>query len=44
MVVDGNCITSRGAGTSIDFSLELLEIVMGRENRQEVATQMAIMV
>ncbi len=44
VVVDGNCITSRGAGTSIDFSLELLEIVMGREKRQEVATQMAIMV
>ena len=42
VVVDGNCITSRGAGTSIDFSLELLEILMGREKRQEVARQMAI--
>ena len=42
VVVDGNCITSRGAGTSIDFSLELLEIVMGKEKRQEVAKQMAL--
>ncbi len=42
VVVDGNCITSRGAGTSIDFSLELLEILMGKEKRKEVAKQMAI--
>lgn len=42
VVVDGNCITSRGAGTCIDFSLELLEILMGEEKRQEVAKQMAI--
>ncbi len=42
VVVDGNCITSRGAGTSIDFSLELLEILMGKEKRRQVAEQMAI--
>jgi protein deglycase len=42
VVIDGNCITSRGAGTSIDFALELLETIMGKEKRQEVAKQIAI--
>jgi 4-methyl-5(b-hydroxyethyl)-thiazole monophosphate biosynthesis len=43
VVVDGNCVTSRGAGTSIDFGLELLEQLCGREKRDEVARQMAIL-
>ncbi|MCP3887918.1 MAG: DJ-1/PfpI family protein [Desulfobulbaceae bacterium] len=42
VVVDSNCVTSRGAGTSIDFGLELLGILMGDEKKQEVARQMAI--
>ncbi len=42
VVVDKNCVTSRGAGTSIDFGLELLGILMGDEKKQEVARQMAI--
>lgn len=42
VVIDKNCITSRGAGTSIEFGLELLAILMGEEKKVEVARQMAI--
>ncbi len=42
VVIDKNCITSRGAGTSIDFSLALLAALMGEEKRKEVAKGMAI--
>ena len=42
VVFDKNCVTSRGAGTSIDFGLELLGIVMGEEKKKEVAKGMAI--
>ncbi len=42
VVVDGNCVTARGAGFSIDFSLQLLELLMGVEKRKEVETQMAM--
>ncbi len=42
VVVDKNCVTSKGAGTSIEFALELLGIVMGEEKRREVARGMAI--
>ena len=42
VVTDGNCITSRGAGTSIDFALELLGALMGEGKRKEVAQGMAI--
>ena len=42
VVTDKNCVTSRGAGTSIDFSLELLETLMGEEKRKEVAKGMAL--
>ncbi|MDJ0622201.1 MAG: DJ-1/PfpI family protein [Desulfocapsaceae bacterium] len=40
VVVDRNCITSRGAGTAVDFSLELLGILMGEEKKREVAGSM----
>jgi len=40
VVVDGNCITSRGAATAVDFSLELLARVMGEEKKKEVARAM----
>lgn len=42
VVVDKNCVTGRGAGVSIDFSLKLLELLMGPEKRAEVEKQMAI--
>jgi len=42
VVSDGNCVTSKGAGTSIDFALELLGILMGEEKKKEVAQGMAI--
>ncbi len=42
VVVDGNCITSRGAGTSIEFALELVEILTGKEKRNSVEDGLAI--
>jgi 4-methyl-5(b-hydroxyethyl)-thiazole monophosphate biosynthesis len=42
VVVDKNCVTSKGAGTSIEFALELLGIVMGEEKKQAVAKGMAL--
>lgn len=42
VVVDKNCITSRGAGTSIDFGLDLVGILMGEEKKKEVAKGMAL--
>ena len=41
VVVDGNCITSRGAGTAVEFSLTLVEQLYGKEKAQEVAEGMA---
>ncbi len=42
VVFDRNCVTGRGAGTSIEFALKLLEILMGEEKMKEVAKGMAI--
>ncbi len=38
VVVDGNVITSRGAGTALEFSLKLVEIMYGRSKAFEIAT------
>jgi protein deglycase len=40
VVVDGNCITSRGAGTALEFSLTLVEQLYGKERAREVARGM----
>ena len=40
VVFDKNCVTSRGAGTSVAFALELVGILMGEEKKREVARGM----
>lgn len=40
VVFDQNCVTSRGAGTAVDFALELVGILMGEEKKREVAKGM----
>lgn len=42
VVFDKNCVTSRGAGTSIEFGLELVGILLGEDKKKEVARGMAI--
>ena len=36
VIIDGNVITSRGPGTAMDFALSLIEVLLGKEARQEV--------
>ncbi len=36
IIVDGNIITSRGPGTAMDFALQLIETMLGKEARQAV--------
>ena len=38
VVVDGNIVTSRGAGTALDFGLKLVELLVSPAKAQEVAT------
>ncbi len=41
VVVDGNCVTSRGAGTAVEFALTLVEMLYGKEKVREVSRGMA---
>lgn len=41
-VVDRNCITSQGPGTALEFSLTLVEALLGKEKRAQVAAPMVI--
>jgi protein deglycase len=36
VIVDGNIITSRGPGTAMDFTLNLIQILAGRATRDQV--------
>lgn len=36
VVKDGQVVTSRGPGTAMDFALELIEILVGRDTRDQV--------
>jgi len=40
VVQDGKVITSRGPGTAMDFALYLIEILVGREKRDEVESKL----
>ena len=42
VVVDGNCLTSRGPGTAVEFALALVERLYGMVKREEVADPMVI--
>lgn len=40
--VDGNIITSRGPGTALEFSLKIVEVLLGPEARRSVAAPMVV--
>mmetsp|Transcript_25163 Transcript_25163/g.41932 ORF Transcript_25163/g.41932 Transcript_25163/m.41932 type:complete len:237 (-) Transcript_25163:86-796(-) len=40
VVVDGNIITSQGPGTSLTFSLRLVEVLFGKEKSEALSTEM----
>jgi 4-methyl-5(b-hydroxyethyl)-thiazole monophosphate biosynthesis len=42
VVVDGNCITSQGPGTAMEFALTLVEQLVGKATRKEVAGVMLV--
>ncbi len=42
VVVDGNCITSQGPGSALEFALTLVEALCGRDKRDEVAGPMVL--
>ena len=37
VVVDNNCITSRGPGTAMEFALKLVEVLYGEEMARKIA-------
>jgi 4-methyl-5(b-hydroxyethyl)-thiazole monophosphate biosynthesis len=40
VVVDGNCITSQGPATALEFSLKLVELLFDKQKSREVANAM----
>lgn len=42
VVIDGNCITSQGPGSALEFALALVEALCGRDKRNEVAAPMVL--
>jgi len=43
VVVDGNCITSQGPGTALEFSLKLIELLFDKQKSRQVAKAMLAM-
>jgi protein deglycase len=41
VVTDGNVVTSRGPGTAMEFAFALIEMLMGRDKRDEVERGLA---
>jgi 4-methyl-5(b-hydroxyethyl)-thiazole monophosphate biosynthesis len=41
LVIDGKLITSRGAGTALEFGLQLVEALAGPAKAREIATAIA---
>lgn len=44
VVVDGNCVTSQGPGTAIEFALKLIELLLGLQKAKEVADPMLVII
>jgi len=42
VVVDGNCVTSQGPGTAIEFALKLIELLLGPQKAKDVAGPMLV--
>ncbi len=42
VVIDGNCVTSRGPGTAIEFALTLVELLFGKDKAEELAVPMLV--
>jgi 4-methyl-5(b-hydroxyethyl)-thiazole monophosphate biosynthesis len=42
VVVDGNCVTSRGPGTALEFALKLVELLYGEDKAREVGEPMVL--
>lgn len=40
VVVDGNIITSQSVGTAMDFALELIGLLLGKDKQQEINKQL----
>ncbi len=40
--IDGNLVTSRAPGTTLEFSLKLIEILYSREHAEKVAAPMLV--
>lgn len=42
VVIDGNCITSQGPGTVLEFSLKLVELLFDRKRAETIAAAMLV--
>lgn len=42
VVADGNCVTSQGPGTAIEFALKLIELLLGLQKAKDVAGPMLV--